>query len=187
MASIDSRLEPFKKKMECSFTNFQNELAGISAGRASTGLLEPIKVDAYGSTMPITQVGTISVSDARTLTVTVWDKGLVKAVEKAIRDSDIGANPMVDGTIVRIPIPQPTAERRVKLAKLAAKYEEETKISIRNIRRDAMDFVKELEKASEISEDVMHRLTDEIQKLTNDYVNKVSNASTEKQKEINSI
>ena len=185
--AIDQRLSVFQQKMERSFANFLNELSGISAGRASTGLLEPIKVEAYGSVMPLPQVGTISVIDARMLSVSVWDKGLVKAVEKAIRDSDLGANPMIEGTIVRVPIPQPTAERRAKLAKLAAKYAEDSKISVRNIRREAMDFVKNSEKNGEISEDIMHKMSDDVQKITDEFVNKISKALDDKQKEINSI
>jgi ribosome recycling factor len=187
MAKFDSRLDEFKKKMDLCIENFQKELLGIRAGRASTGLLEPIKVEAYGGLMPLAQVGTISAPDARILMVNVWDKDLVKPVEKAIRESGIGLNPMVEGQSVRVPIPPLSDERRQELSKLASKYAEDAKISLRNIRRDAMDFVKQMEKSHEIAEDQMHKLSDNIQEMINEYTKQVETHLTKKQTDITSV
>ena len=173
--------------MELSVESFSKELSGIRAGRASTALLEPIKVEAYGSLMPMNQVGAISAPDARLLVVSVWDKGLVKSVEKAIRESGTNLNPSVDGQTVRVPIPPLSDERRQELSKLAAKYSEDAKIAIRNIRRDAMDSVKQMEKSSEISEDEMKRLSDSIQDLTNEFTKKIETLLEAKQKDITQI
>ncbi len=173
--------------MELSVESFTKELSGIRAGRASTALLEPIKVEAYGSLMPMNQVGAISAPDARLLVVSVWDKGLVKSVEKAIRESGTNLNPSVDGQTVRVPIPPLSDERRQELSKLAAKYSEDAKIAIRNIRRDAMDSVKQMEKSSEISEDEMKRLSDSIQDLTNEFTKKIETLLEAKQKDITQI
>lgn len=181
---MDSRLTQFKNKMALSVDAFSKELSGIRAGRASVALLEPIKVEAYGSMMPINQVGAISSPDARLLVVSVWDKELVKNVEKAIRESGTNLNPSVDGQTVRVPIPPLSDERRQELSKLAAKYAEDAKIAIRNIRRDAMDSVKQMEKSSEISEDEMKRLSDSIQDLTNEFSKKVESLLEAKQKDI---
>ena len=185
--ALDSRLNQFKGKMELSLEAFSRELSGIRAGRASTALLEPIKVEAYGSLMPMNQVGTISSPDPRMLVVTVWDKGLVKSVEKAIRESGINLNPSTDGQTVRVPIPPLSNERRQELAKLAAKYAEDAKVAVRNIRRDAMNFVKQLEKNDEISEDEMHKLSDSVQELTDEFAKKIDALSAAKQKDIMQI
>ena len=182
--SLDPKLEQFKNKMALSIESFSKELSGIRAGRASTALLDPIKVEAYGSLMPMSQVGTVSSPDPRLLCVNVWDKGLVKAVEKAIRDCGANLNPMIDGQTVRVPLPPLSEERRQELSKLAAKYSEDAKVAIRNIRRDAMDFAKQLEKANEISEDGMRRMSDSIQELTNDYSKQIDTLLTAKQKDI---
>ncbi len=182
--SLDSRLEQFKNKMEMSLDSFSKELSGIRAGRASTALLEPIKVEAYGSLMPMNQVGAISSPDPRMLSVSVWDKGLVKSVEKAIRECGANLNPSIDGQTVRVPIPPLSDERRQELSKLAAKYAEDTKIAMRNIRRDAMDFVKQMEKDNEISEDEMRKLSDSVQDLTNEFSKKIDNLLATKQKDI---
>ena len=182
--SLDSRLEQFKNKMEMSLDSFSKELSGIRAGRASTALLEPIKVEAYGSLMPMNQVGAISSPDPRMLSVSVWDKGLVKSVEKAIRECGANLNPSIDGQTVRVPIPPLSDERRQELSKLAAKYAEDTKVAMRNIRRDAMDFVKQMEKDNEISEDEMRKLSDSVQDLTNEFSKKIDNLLATKQKDI---
>ncbi len=183
----DSRLQSFQNKMNATIENFSKELSGIRAGRASTALLEPIKVEAYGGMMPMNQVGAISSPDARLLVVSVWDKGLVKAVEKAIRDSGANLNPIVEGQTIRIPIPPLSEERRMELSKLASKYAEDSKIASRNIRRDAMDFIKNLEKNSEISEDEMRKLSDNIQDLTNDTSKQIDALLEKKQKDIMQI
>ena len=184
---LDPRLNQFKDKMEHSIEAFSKEISGIRAGRASTALLEPIKVEAYGSLMPLSQVGTISAPDARMLVVNVWDKCLVKSVEKAIRESAANLNPTSDGQTVRVPIPPLSEERRQELSKLAGKYAEDAKVVIRNIRRDAMDTVKKQQKDSEISEDDMKRLSDDIQVLTNEYTKKIETLAETKQKDIMQI
>jgi ribosome recycling factor len=184
---IDSRLEPFRKKMEATIDNFQKELTGIRAGRASAALLEPIKVEVYGSYMQINHVASVSVSDARMIVVNVWDKELVKLVEKAIREMGIGLNPSVDGQIIKVPIAPLSEERRQELSKLASRYSEDSKVALRNVRREAMDFVKDLEKNSEIGEDEMHKLTDSIQDVINEYTKLVDAYLANKQKDIMSI
>ena len=173
--------------MELSVRTFSKEILGIRAGRATTALLEPIKVEAYGSLMPMNQVGTVSSPDARMLIVSVWDRGLVKSVEKAIRESGANLNPAVDGQTVRVPIPPLSDERRQELSKLAAKYAEEAKIAVRNIRRDGMDSVKKQQKDGEISEDDLKRLSEEMQELTNEYTKKIENLLEAKQKDITQI
>lgn len=187
MAKIDSRLEKFQKKMEACIENFQRELSGVRAGRASTALLDPIKVEAYGNLMPLNQIGAISAPDARLLTVNVWDKGLIKTVEKAIRESEMGLNPMVDGQTIRIPLPPLSDERRQELSKIAAKYAEDAKVALRNVRRDAMDLIKQMEKNNEIGEDEMHKLSDSVQEMTNEYSKNVETLLGKKQADITSI
>ena len=184
---MDFRLNQFKDRMEHSVDAFLKEISGIRAGRASTALLDPIKVEAYGSLMPLTQVGTVSAPDARMLVVNVWDKGLVKSVEKAIRESSANLNPATDGQTVRVPIPPLSEERRQELSKLAGKYAEDAKVAIRNIRRDAMDTIKKQEKDGKISEDDLKRLSDDIQNLTNEYVKKIDTIAEAKQKDIMQI
>ena len=185
--SLDSRLEQFKKKMDSSLEAFSKELSGIRAGRATVALLEPIKVEVYGSLLPINQVGAVSAPDPRMLVVNVWDKGMVKAVEKAIRESEANLNPMVDGQTVRVPIPPLSEERRKELSKLAAKYSENAKVAIRNIRRDAMEFIKQLEKNSDISEDEQRKLSSSIQDMTDQFSKQIDNLLAQKQKDIMQI
>ena len=184
---MDSKLNSCKTKMKLSVESFSKEITGIRAGRASVALLEPIKVEAYGSLMPLSQVGTISAPDARMLVVNVWDRGLVKSVEKAIRESGANLNPTSDGQTVRVPIPPLSEERRHELSKLAAKYSEDAKIAIRNIRRDAMDEIKKQEKNGEISEDELKRLSENIQNLTDDNIKKIETILATKQKDIMQI
>ncbi|MDR1233927.1 MAG: ribosome recycling factor [Holosporales bacterium] len=183
----DARLKPFQHKMELSIEALGKELAGIRAGRATVALLEPVKVEAYGSMMPLNQVASVSAPDARMLSVNVWDKGMVKAVEKAIRECGANLNPAVEGQTIRVPIPPLSEERRQELSKLAGKYAEEAKIAVRNIRRDAMDLIKQLEKDGEIGEDVMHKLSDAVQELTNEFSKNIENALATRQKEITQI
>lgn len=187
MAKLDSRLESYDKKMHAGLDVLQREFSGIRAGRASPNLLDPVKIDAYGSLLPIQQVGTISVPEARLLVVQVWDKGLVKSVEKAIREAGLGVDPAVDGQNVRVPIPMLNEQRRSELAKLAGKYAEDGKITIRSVRRDAMEHIKKMEKDKEISEDEQHRLADEIQELTDSFIKKIDELLSVKQKEITSV
>jgi len=184
---VDPRLEDFNRRMNSAVDVLSKEFSGIRAGRASTNLLDPIKVDAYGSLMPLSQVGTVNAPEARLLTVQVWDKGMVKAVEKAIRESSLGLNPAIDGQLVRVALPMLNEERRQELAKLAAKYAEEARISVRNVRRDGMELLKKLEKDSEISEDEHKRLSAEVQTLTDDHIKKIDDHLTAKQKEITHV
>lgn len=176
-----------KSRMEGALSSLQKEFVGLRTGRASANMLEPVMVDVYGSVMPINQVGTISVPEPRLLTVQVWDKGSIKAVEKAIRDAGLGLNPQADGNLVRVPVPELNEERRKELGKVAGKYSEEARIAIRNVRRDGMDTVKKLEKDGEISQDDHKRHSDEIQKLTDDYIAKVDKLLADKQKDIMTV
>jgi len=173
-----------KRRMEGAIEVLHKEFAGLRSGRAATSLLEPIHVDAYGSSMPMNQVGTIGVPEPRMLTVQVWDKSLVNAVDKAIRESDLGLNPQIDGQMVRVPIPALTEERRAEFAKVAGKYAEEARIAVRNVRRHAMDELKRAEKDNEISEDEHRQYSDEVQGMTDDAVGKIDEALANKESEI---
>lgn len=178
------RLEEFKRRMQAAIDALSKDLSGLRAGRASINLLDPIKVDAYGSIMPLSQVGTITAPEPRLLVVQVWDKGMVKAVEKAIRESSLGVNPSADGQLIRVALPDLNQERRQELAKLASKYAEEAKISVRNVRREGNDLIKKLEKDKEISEDDAHRLTDNMQEFTDNHIKKIDELASAKQKDI---
>lgn len=180
----DTILKELEQKMDKTLDALHKELGGLRTGRASTSLLEPIIVEAYGGSMPITQVGTINAPEARLLTVQVWDKSMVNAVEKSIREANLGLNPVADGQTVRVPMPELSQERRTELVKIARKYGEEAKISIRNIRRDGTDKLKAMEKAGEISEDEHHRLTDKVQTIIESYNKKVDEQLTSKEADI---
>ncbi|MCQ8185557.1 ribosome recycling factor [Parvularcula maris] len=174
----------FKKlesRMDGALDALKNEFGGLRSGRASVNLLEPVTVNAYGSDMPINQVGTVTVSDARTLAVNVWDKGLVGAVEKGIRDSGLGLNPVTDGQTVRVPLPPMTEERRKDLAKMSGKYAETAKVAIRNVRRDGMDEIKG---DDSIPEDDKKRLSDRVQKLTDEKIKRAEEMQSAKEEEI---
>jgi ribosome recycling factor len=174
----------FKKlesRMDGALDALKNEFAGLRSGRATINLLEPVVVKAYGSDMPINQVGNVSVSDARTLTVSVWDKGMVGAVEKGIRDSGLGLNPVTDGQTVRVPLPPMTEERRKELAKMCGKYAEAAKVAIRNVRRDGNEEIKG---DDGLPEDEKKRLQDRVQKLTDQKVSKAEEMQAAKEAEI---
>ncbi|MBQ8661978.1 MAG: ribosome recycling factor [Alphaproteobacteria bacterium] len=171
-------------RMEKTLDSLKADFGTLRAGRAHVSLLDGIMVEAYGSMTPLAQVGTISVPDARTLSVSVWDRGLAKAVEKAIVESDLGLNPASDGQLIRIPIPPLSEERRKELLKVAGKYSEANKVAIRNIRRDALDNVKKLKKDNAISEDDEKRYENEIQKMTDDSVKKIDDLLAQKEKDI---
>jgi ribosome recycling factor len=177
-------LDDMKKRMDGALKNLQTEFSGLRTGRASAHLLDPIEVDAYGSRVPLNQVASVSVPEARMLSVQVWDKGMVSAVDKAIRSSGLGLNPQVDGTLLRLPIPELSQDRRKELSKIAAKYAENTRIAIRNIRRDTIDLVKKLEKSSEVSEDHSKKYQEDIQKATDDFIKKVDEALKAKEVDI---
>jgi ribosome recycling factor len=173
--------------MDGALETMRRDFAGLRTGRASPGLLEPVKVEAYGSEVPITQVGTIGVPEPRMITVQVWDKTLVGAVERAIRDSGLGLNPGSDGQVVRVPIPQLTAERRVELAKAAGRYGEGARIAVRGVRRDGMERIKAFEKKHEISEDDVKDWSEVVQKLTDQYIRRIDEALSEKEREIKQV
>ncbi len=176
--------EDMKRRMKGAVATVKHEFAGLRTGRANTAILEPVTVEAYGSTMPLAQVGTVNAPEPRLLTVQVWDKSLAKAVDKAIRDAGLGLNPQLDGQLVRIPIPELNEERRRELAKLAHKYAEAARVAIRNVRRDGMDHLKRLEKDHAISEDQQRKLADELQKMTDENVHEVDAALASKEQEI---
>ena len=180
----DPRLSEFSRRMDGALEALRKEFGGLRTGRASANLLEPVHVSAYGNDMPLNQVGTVNVPEPRMITVQVWDRGLVGAVEKAIRDSGLGLNPAADGSTVRVPIPELSRERRQELSKIAHKYAEQARVAIRNVRRDGMDFLKKQEKDGKISQDEHHGLNDQVQKLTDEHVKKVDETLATKEKEI---
>ena len=176
-----------RRRMEGAFQVLQGEFSGLRTGRASTSMLEPVQVEAYGTKMPINQVGTVSVPEPRLLTVQVWDASIAKSVEKAIREAGLGLNPQPEGNLIRVPIPALNEERRKELTKVAGKYAEQARVSIRNVRRDGMDLLKTLEKDGDISEDEQERKSEEVQKLTDDFVKKVDTMLADKEKDIMTV
>ncbi len=180
----DALTKDLRRRMDGALEALRKEFSGLRTGRASTNLLEPVMVDAYGSSVPLAQCGTVSAPEPRMLTVQVWDKTLVKPVEKAIRDAGLGLNPQTDGQTVRVPIPDLNEERRRELIKVAAKYTEQARVSVRNVRRDGIDTLKKMEKDSEISQDEHRKLQAEVQALTDDFIKKIDEAMAQKDKEI---
>lgn len=176
--------EDFNRRMAGAVSTLKGEFSGLRTGRASPALVEPVMVDAYGSQLPLTQVGNISTPESRLLTIQVWDKGLVKAVDKAIRDAGLGLNPQVDGQLLRIPIPELNEERRRELAKLAHKYAESAKVAVRNVRRDGMELLKKLEKDRKIGQDEQHTLGEDLQKLTDGHIKDIDTILQGKEQEI---
>ncbi|MCH9852875.1 MAG: ribosome recycling factor [Alphaproteobacteria bacterium] len=174
----------YATKMDKALEAFSRELSSLRTGRASQNFLDPVQVDAYGSKMGLSHVATISVLDARTLSINVWDQGMVSAVEKGIMESNLGLNPQTEGAVIRITLPELNEERRRELVKVAGKYAENGRIAIRNIRREGMDNLKKMEKSSDISEDEMHRNGDKLQKLTDDFVSKIDKAFADKEKDM---
>jgi len=177
-------LADVKRRMQGAINAFKNDLASLRTGRASPNLLDPIQIDAYGSLMPITQVATINVPEPRLLSVQVWDRGMVAAVEKAIRESDLGLNPQTEGQVIRLRIPEMNEQRRKEMVKVAHKYAEEAKIAVRHVRRDGLDLLKKLEKDSTISEDDGKRHADQVQKATDQFVAEIDTLLVSKEKEI---
>ena len=173
-----------KRRMHGAVEALKHELGGLRTGRASTALLDPIHVEVYGASMPLNQVATVSVPEPRLLTVQVWDRSNVQPVEKAIRAANLGLNPVTDGQLVRLPIPDMTEERRKELAKLVGQYAEKARVAVRNVRRDGMDHLKTDERKHEISEDERKRLEHEVQKLTDDTIKEIDEAAAAKEKEI---
>jgi ribosome recycling factor len=177
-------LSKYRDRMDKAVAALKDEFASLRTGRASSSLLDQIHVEAYGSNMPINQVAAISVPEPRMITVNVWDKGMVVSVEKAIRSSNLGLNPVVDGQSLRIPIPPLTEERRKDLAKVAGKYAEQQKVAVRNVRRDANDDLKKAEKDGAINQDEHKRMEAEVQKLTDEAIRRVDEALKTKEQEI---
>jgi ribosome recycling factor len=177
-------LKDLERRMEGAITSLQSELQGLRTGRASMNLLDTVQVPAYGSNVPMNQVGSVSVMDARMLAVNIWDKSLVGAADRAIRDAGLGLNPVVDGQNLRIPIPPLNEERRVELTKVAGKYAEAARVAVRNVRRDGMDALKKAEKDGDISEDEHRSSSDDVQKLTDAHVKQVDEVLKTKEAEI---
>ena len=182
MAGFD--LKDLDRRMQGAISALNDDLMGLRTGRAAVGLLEPLMADAYGTQMPLKQLATLSAPEPRLLTVQVWDKSTVKAVELSIRDGNLGLNPVSEGQLIRVPIPELTEERRKELAKVAHKYAEQTRVSIRNVRRDGMEALKRQERAGEISQDLQHDISQEVQDLTDDYISKVTELLDTKEQEI---
>jgi ribosome recycling factor len=184
---LNSLKTDLTRRMDGALETLRREFAGLRSGRASPALLEPVRVEAYGSEVPITQVATIAVPEARMITAQVWDRSLVGAVERAIRDSGLGLNPSADGQLVRVPIPQLTGERRTELSKAAARYAEGAKVAVRGVRRDGMDQIKQAESKGTISQDDQKRWSDEVQKLTDEYIKRIDGQLADKDKEIKQV
>lgn len=176
-----------KRRMDGAVDSLHKEFASLRTGRANVGLLDPVVVDAYGSKMPLNQVASVNAPETRLLTVQVWDQGMTKAVEKAIINSGLGLNPNTEGNLIRLPIPDLNEERRKELTKVAGQYAEQARISARNVRRDAMDALKKMEKDKEISEDDHKRYTDEVQQLTDKAVKEIDELLASKEKDIMTV
>ena len=176
--------DELNRRMNGAIATLRSEFSGLRTGRASPALLDPVTVEAYGNMVAISQLGTISAPESRLLTVQVWDKGLVKAVDKAIRDAGLGLNPQMDGQLLRIPLPELNQERRKELSKLAHKYAEAARVAVRNVRRDGMELLKKLEKDHKIGQDEHRTKGDELQKLTDAHIKDVDTSLHTKEQEI---
>ncbi len=184
MANATYDINEIKRRMQGALQTLKHELGGLRTGRASASMLEPVHVDAYGQNMPLNQLASISVPEPRLISVQVWDKSMVKAVDKAIREAGLGLNPQADGQLLRIPVPELNEERRKELAKLASKYAEQARIAVRNVRRDGMELLKKLEKDHKIGQDEHHKLSEELQKLTDAHIREIDTALHAKEQEI---
>ena len=181
-------INELEKRMRTGLDALRRELQGLRTGRASVNLLDPVMVNVYGQRMPLNQLGTVSTPEARMITVQVWDKASLPAVEKAIREANLGLNPQMDGTLIRLPIPSLTTDRRAELVKLARKYaEEHGKVAVRNVRRDGMELVKKLQKDSVISEDDARKNSEKIQELTDRMIKEIDTTLAAKEAEINKV
>jgi len=180
----DVLLKDLRRRMDGALEVLRKEFGGLRTGRASASLLEPIMVSAYGNTVPLNQLASINVPEPRMITVQVWDRGVVKAVDKAIRESGLDLNPQTEGQTIRVPIPDLNEERRRNLTRVAAKYAEDARISVRNVRRDGIETLRRLEKESEISQDEHRKQQREVQHLTDDYIGRIDEALTQKDREI---
>lgn len=187
MSENDLSLRDLKRRMDGAVSVLKTELAGLRTGRASANLLDPVTVKAYGTQMPINQVGNVGVPEPRMLSVQVWDQSLVGAVDRAIRDSNLGLNPVVEGTLLRIPIPELNAERRQEMVKIGHKYAEQARIAVRHVRRDGMETLKRMEKEGDISQDESRQQADEIQKLTDQHIKEIDEMLAAKEDEITQV
>ena len=180
-------LADLKRRMQGAISVLRTELAGLRTGRASISLLEPIHVNAYGSSMPLNQLATVSVPEPRMLTVQVWDRATVQAVDRAIRESNLGLNPILEGQLLRIPIPELNAERRQELVKVAHRYAEQARVAVRHVRRDGLDHLKKEEKDGGIGEDQHHSIAEQIQNLTNEMIAEIDQILVQKEAEITQV
>src|SRR5580693_597468 len=180
----DTFLKDLRRRMDGAIEVVRKEFGGLRTGRASTSLLEPVQVSAYGNNMPLNQVASINVPEPRMITVQVWDRGLAKAVDKAIREAGLGLNPQTEGQVIRVPIPELNEERRRELTRVTAKYAEQARVSVRNVRRDGVELLRRQEKDSEISQDQQRKLQQEVQHLTDDYIQRIDDALAQKDREI---
>lgn len=185
MAKLD--MNDIRRRMDGAIDSMNKDLSGLRTGRASVNMLEPVIVDVYGAKMPINQIGTVSTPEARLLTVNVWDASSVASVEKAIRDSGLGLNPMTEGSVIRVPVPELNEERRTELTKVAGKYAEGSRISIRNVRRDGMDSIKAMKNDGDISEDDQKRMEGDVQKVTDEFIQKIDKILVEKEADIMTV
>jgi ribosome recycling factor len=184
MAQQTFDLGDVKRRMQGALSALKHDLGSLRTGRASPNLLDPISIEAYGQTMPLTQVATVSVPEPRLLSVSVWDRGMVHAVEKAIRDSDLGLNPLTEGQVIRLRIPEMNEQRRKEMVKVAHKYAEEARVAVRHVRRDGLDLLKKMEKDGTIGEDEEKRQAEQVQKATDAAVQEVDQVVAAKEKEI---
>ena len=180
----DQLLTDLRRRMDGALEVLRKEFGGLRTGRASASLLEPISVPAYGGTLPLNQVANISVPEPRMITVQVWDRAVVKAVDKAIRESGLGLNPQTEGQVIRVPIPDLNEERRRELTRVSARYAEQARVSVRNVRRDGIDVLKRREKETDITQDQQRKLQQEVQHLTDDYIRRIDEALEQKDREI---
>jgi len=180
----DELLKDLQRRMDGAIEVLRKEFGGLRTGRASSSLLEPVTVPAYGSTVPLTQVASVNVPEPRMITVQVWDRNVVKAVDKAIRESGLGLNPQTEGQVIRVPIPELNEERRRELTRVAAKYAEDARVAVRKVRQHGMEALRRLEKDSEISQDEHRKLERDIQHLTDDHIKRVDETLAQKDKEI---
>ena len=183
----DFDLADLKRRMNGALSILKSELAGLRTGRASASVLDPVMVDAYGSQMPLNQLATVSVPEPRMISVQVWDKSMVPSVEKAIRESDLGLNPVSDGELLRIPIPELNEERRLEMVKVVHKYGEQAKVAIRHVRRDGMEVLKKMEKDGNLSQDEQHTKSDEVQKLTDEMIVEIDSMVEKKESEVKQV
>lgn len=177
-------INELKRRMDGAMEALRREFTGLRTGRASVHMLDPVTVKAYGNELPINQVGTVNVPEPRMITVQVWDRGLVSAVERAIRDAGLGVNPMSDGQLVRVPLPELSQERRTELSKIAHKYAEQARVAVRNVRRDGMDWLKKQEKDGKISQDEHRHKSDEVQKITDQHIKLIDDLQQKKDQEL---